>query len=141
MFESIRNRLREARGARIKEEFEDVMQRAELFREAEAERFARSLDDLLTRWTRENGAVEDSRDQVKLAAATAAMQEARAEVEKDPPRSFACAIFSHHLESSTLPGEDARTVFKLTSIIFRKARVVIERHRPVGTAGGGVKDP
>jgi hypothetical protein len=129
MFESIKNRLREARGARIKEEFEDVMQRAELFREAEAERFARSLDDLLTRWTQENGAVEDSNEKARLAAANAAMQEARSEVQKDPPRSFACAIFSHHLESSTLPGEDAKAVFKLTSIIFRKARVVIERHK------------
>jgi hypothetical protein len=114
MFESTRIRWREARAAKLKEEFVDASRRISAFSEETAERFGRALDHAFNHWVKNHGPVKECPEEFRKSAAKELKSMAKQRYSSDIGVSYAFAFFSFHIEASYLPGEDASFVYELT---------------------------
>jgi hypothetical protein len=115
MFKNIRTRWQEARGAHLKEEFLDVSRRMNGFTEEHAKHFGLALDSAFRFWIKNHGLVKDTAIKFRKSSAKELRTQATGRYDKDIGASYALAVFSFHVESSYLPGEDANFVYDKTT--------------------------
>jgi hypothetical protein len=118
MFESIKGLWRGARGGMLRKEFVDLTLRLPTLSEPQAERCGRFASLLLRDWNARFGPVKDAQVSLRKAGVEQFKSVARQRFETDVGAAFGYALMSMHLESSYLPGADAKTVFDLSSAVI-----------------------
>lgn len=114
MFQGVATLWREARGTRLKAELLDAIGRLSTLREADAERFGRGLSGAYNIWLEKNGPVKGCSESFRKQMAREFVNFAKERYGHDIGLSYAWILFSFHVESSFLPGEDAAFVHSLT---------------------------
>jgi len=115
MFENLKDRWRQARGAQLKRQFENATRWADDLGDEQAERFGRGLNYLFVDWVKRFGPVKDCDVRTRKFAVRRMRNDARRRYERDIGASYALEFLSYHIEASYLPGEDAASVYNLTS--------------------------
>jgi hypothetical protein len=115
MLGNLRTRRQAARGARLKRQFENATLWINDLWEEQAERFGRGLNFLFNDWVERFGPVKDCDAQTRKFTVKEMRSDARRRYEHDIGASYALEFLSYHIEASYLPGEDAATVYDLTS--------------------------
>ncbi|HLW90030.1 MAG TPA: hypothetical protein VKS78_01855 [Roseiarcus sp.] len=127
MFESVKRQWREARAARLKEEFADASRRIGALSEEAAEHFGRALDYASNHWLETHGPVKECSEQFRRVVAKELRSQAKQRYARDIGASYALAFFSFHVEASCLPGEDANFVYVLTGQAISSATELIQK--------------
>ncbi len=115
MFENLKARWQEARGTRLKRQFENAVRWADDLGEDQAERFGHGLNFLFNDWVRRFGPVKDCDVRTRKFSVKEMKSDARRRYERDIGASYALEFLAFHIEASYLPGEDAASVYNLTS--------------------------
>jgi hypothetical protein len=115
MFGHLIARMREARGAQLKGQFENASLYLRDLGEEQAERFSRGLSHLFTEWVDRFGPLKDCEIHIRKRAVKDMRADARRRYEHDMGAAYAIEFLSHHIEASYLPGEDAAFVYDMTS--------------------------
>jgi hypothetical protein len=120
MLERLRTRWREARGTRLRRQFENASLYVRDLGEEQAARFSRGLNYLFNDWVQRFGQVKGCEIRTREHTVHEMRRDARRRCEHDIGAAYALEFLSYHVEASYLPGEDAAFVYDLTShYIFR----------------------
>lgn len=140
MLERLRTRWREARGTRLRQQFENAALYVRDLGDEQAERFGRGLNYLFSDWVERFGPVKDCEVRVRQRTVEEIRRDARLRYERDIGAAYALEFLSYHVEASYLPGEDAAFVYDLTSYYISQAgdaggRMTDAPHREEGGSG------
>jgi hypothetical protein len=128
MFENMRTRWKEARAARLKEEFLDALRRVDSFTEENAERFGKTLDYAFHHWMTNHGPVGECPIEFRRNAVEELKSQAKQRYNNnDIGASYGLAVFSFHIEASILPGDDASFVYDLTTSAISTAGAMVQK--------------
>jgi hypothetical protein len=122
MLGHLMTRWREARGTRLKRQFENASLYVRDLGEEQAERFGRGLNFLFNDWVERFGPVKDCEVRIRKHTVQEMRSDARRRYEHDIGAAYALEFLSYHIEASYLPGEDAAFVHDLTSYYMRLER-------------------
>jgi hypothetical protein len=115
MLESLITRWREARGTRLRRQFENASLYVRDLGEEQTERFGRGLNYLFNDWVERFGPVRDCEVSIREHTVKEMRRDARRRYEHDMGAAYALEFLSYHIEASYLPGRDAAFVYDLTS--------------------------
>jgi hypothetical protein len=121
MFGRLRTWRGQARGARLKRQFENASLHVRDLGDEQAERFGRGLNALFHDWVGRFGPVEDCTIRVRQHTVKEMRKDARRRYENDIGAAYALEFLSYHIEASCLPGEDAAFVYDLTAHYISQA--------------------
>jgi hypothetical protein len=127
MFGRLRTRWREARGTRLKRQFENASLYVRDLGDEQAERFGRGLNYLFNEWVERFGPVKDREVRARKHTVRQMRRDARRRYEHDIGAAYALEFLSYHVEASYLPGEDAAFVYDLTSYYISQASDAAQR--------------
>ena len=127
MFGRLRTRWREARGTRLKRQFENASLYVRDLGDEQAERFGRGLNYLFNEWVERFGPVKDREIRARKHTVRQMRRDARRRYEHDIGAAYALEFLSYHVEASYLPGEDAAFVYDLTSYYISQASDAAQR--------------
>jgi len=130
MLEGIRVRWQEARGARLKQELLDAFRHMNAFTEEQSERCGKALVFLSQQWIENNGPVKSCGIDSCKGMALELKAQARQRYATDIAASYGLAVFSLHLESSCLPGEDANFVYAQTANAIKTSSDLVKTLTP-----------
>jgi hypothetical protein len=137
MLERLRTRWREARGTRLRRQFENASLYIRDLGDEQAERFGRGLNYLFHDWVERFGPVKDCEVRVRQRTVEDIRRDARLRYERDIGAAYALEFLSYHIEASYLPGEDAAFVYDLTSHYISQANDAARRLRDKPTQNEG----
>jgi hypothetical protein len=126
MFGSIQAVWQEARAARLKKEFLDASRRMHSFTEENAKHFATTLDYAFRFWIKNHGPMSESPVEFRRSAVKELKTQAKHHYDSDIGRSYGLAVFAFHIESSTLPGDDAKYVYDVTALSISSASQLVK---------------
>jgi hypothetical protein len=135
MFGRLKTRWREARGTRLKRQFENASLYLRDLGDEQAERFGRGLNYLFNDWVERFGPLECCAIRIRKHTVREMRRDARRRYEHDIGAAYALEFLSYHVEASYLPGEDAAFVYDLTSHYISQAGDAARR-----MAGGPRRD-
>ena len=115
MLGRLRTRRGQARGARLRRQFENASLHVRDLGGEQAERFGRGLNYLFNDWVERFGPVKACEPRIRRRAVRTMRKDARRRYEDDIGAAYALEFLSYHIEASCLPGEDAAFVYDLTS--------------------------
>jgi hypothetical protein len=115
MFGILKARWRQARGARLRRQFENATRWVDDLGDEQAERFGCGLNYLFDDWVQRFGLVKDCDVRTRRITVRQMRNDARRRYEHDIGASYALEFLSYHIEASYLPGQDAAFVYDLTS--------------------------
>jgi hypothetical protein len=129
MLKRLRTRWREARGTRLRRQFENASLYVRDLGNEQAERFSRGLNYLFNDWVERFGPVKECEVRVRQHTVKEMRRDARLRYERDIAAAYALEFLSYHVEASYLPGEDAAFVYDLTSHYISRAGDAARRMR------------
>lgn len=115
MFSTIKRRWKEARGEELKKELNDAITRLDSLPEEVNSRAMNTLATSYRYLTTEAGPFENVANEGKMNLSKMLSSKARKEFKMNLGRGYGLALLSMHLESSCLPGEDAKFVHDSTA--------------------------
>jgi hypothetical protein len=115
MFGKLKVRWGQARGARLKRQFENATRWINDLGDEQAERFGGGLNYLFNDWVERFGPVKDCDVRTRRFTVKKMRNDARRRYQNDIGASYALEFLSYHIEASYLWGEDAAFVYNLTS--------------------------
>jgi hypothetical protein len=121
MLRHLITRWGQARGARLKRQFENAALYVRDLGDEQAERFGRGLNYLFNDWVERFGRVEGCEVRIRRRTVTEMRRDARRRYEHDIGAAYALEFLSYHVEASYLLGEDATFVYDLTSYYISQA--------------------
>jgi hypothetical protein len=121
VFGNLRARFEEARGTRLKRQFENASLYVRDLGGEQAERFGRGLNYLFNDWVERFGPVKDCERHIRKHTVKEMRRDARRRYQDDIGAAYALEFLSYHVEASYLPGEDAAFVYDLTSYYISQA--------------------
>ena len=126
MFESIKNRWKEARVVNLRAEAMDAVMRLNGLPEAVNIRAADSLSTSYKYIVSESGPLENISNKGKLEISKMLKAKGRDAFKMDMGLAYGYFLLSMYIESSCLPGDDARFVHELTKNFLASALQVSE---------------
>jgi len=127
MFENIRTRWQEARATRLKDEYLDAMQRTNGFTEENSKHFLKTLDYSARYWVAHHGPVNECSIEFRKSAVKELKARAKQHLTDNIGNAYGLAVFSFHVEASTLPGDDAAFVFSSTGLTISQASELVSK--------------
>lgn len=121
MLRHLITRLQEARGTKLKRQFENASLHLRDLGEQRAKRFGRGLNYLFNDWVERFGPVKDCEVRIRQQSIRKMRSDARRRYEHDIGAAYALEVLSYHIEASYLPGEDAAFVYDLTAHYISRA--------------------
>jgi hypothetical protein len=134
MFESLKARWQEARGAQLKKELLDAFRHMNNFTEQQSERCGKALVFLAQSLVQKQGPIKGCEKELRKVMAEVFKKEAQKRSETDRGASFGFALFSMHLESSFLTGDDASFAYEMTSKAIKDSMALLnnlEGNQPI----------
>ena len=121
MLQRLITRWREARGTRLRRQFENASLYIRDLGEEQTERFGRGVNYLFNDWEERFGPVKDCEIRIREHTVREMRRDARRRYEHDIGAAYALEFLSYHIEASYLPGRDAAFVYDLTSYYISEA--------------------